>query len=216
MNNILGIGVIGLGQISQIAHLPYLNELPEYEIRAICDISDKVLNSMGRRFGVVNCYSDYKELLGQADIDAVLVSTSDHADIAVDALNVGKHVFCKKPMAFNLLQCDAMIEAANNSHVKLMIGYMKRFDPAYQFALPILKDIIGLRFIRVHDLAGREHINRENYDLVARRCTGGYKKKVTACGTRCQVSSHRFKQGGLGGRLRTVAWALLPRFNCAA
>ena len=90
MNNILGIGVIGLGQISQIAYLPYLNELPEYEIRAICDISDKVLNSMGRRFGVVNCYSDYKELLGQADIDAVLVSTSDHADIAVDRLAIAR------------------------------------------------------------------------------------------------------------------------------
>ena len=167
MKKTLGIGVIGLGQISQIAHLPYLNELPDYEIRAICDISDKVLNSMGRRFGIVNCYKDYKKLLGQADIDAVLVATSDHADIAVDALNAGKHVFCEKPMAFNLLQCDAMIEAADNNHVKLMIGYMKRYDPAYQFALPILNDIQGLRFIRVHDLAGGEHINSEIYDLVA-------------------------------------------------
>ena len=68
MKKTLGIGVIGLGQISQIAHLPYLNELPDYEIRAICDISDKVLNSMGRRFGIVNCYKDYKKLLGQAEL----------------------------------------------------------------------------------------------------------------------------------------------------
>jgi predicted dehydrogenase len=167
MKKRIGVGVIGTGQIAQIAHLPFLTELPEFDVRAICDLSQDILNTVGRRFGVANCYTDYRDLLKQPDIDAVLVSTVDHAEIAIAALNAGKHVMCEKPMAFNLEQCDAMNEAAARNGVKLMIAYMKRYDPAYQFALPLIHDIQGLRFIRVHDLAGDYHINNEIYDLVA-------------------------------------------------
>jgi len=165
MKKTLGVGVIGCGQIAQIAHLPFLNELPEYEVRAICDLSQHILDTVGKRFGVSKRYLDYHDLVKQPDIDVVLVSTVDHADIAIAALNAGKHVFCEKPMAFNLEQCDAMIEASKRNNVKLTIGYMKRHDPAYQFALPLLHEIKDLRLIRVHDLAGDYHINNEIYDL---------------------------------------------------
>ena len=167
MKKVLGVGVIGTGQIAQIAHLPFLTELPDYEVRAICDLSSDILSKVGKRFGIPNCYTDYRDVLKRSDVDVVLVSTVDHAEIAIAAMNAGKHVFCEKPMAFNLAQCDAMNEAAKRNHVKLMIGYMKRHDPAYQFALPLLNGIESLRFIRVHDLAGDYHINNEIYDLVA-------------------------------------------------
>ncbi len=165
MNKILGVGVIGCGQIAQIAHLPFINELSEFESRAICDISQNILNTVGKRFCVSKCYLDYRDLVKQPDIDVVLVSTVDHAEIAVAAMDAGKHVLCEKPMAFNLEQCDAMIEASKRNNVKLMIAYMKRYDPAYQFALPLLHEIKDLRLIRVHDLAGDYHINNEIYDL---------------------------------------------------
>ena len=166
MKRILGVGIIGCGQIAQIAHLPYLNELPDFEINAVCDLSEKILSHVSKRFSVNNLFTDYRDLLQQKDIEVVVVSTTDHAEIAIAALNAGKHVLCEKPMAFNLAQCDAMIEAAEQNHVKLMIGYMKRYDPAYQFSLPLIKEITGLRLIRIHDLAGDFQINNQIYDLV--------------------------------------------------
>jgi predicted dehydrogenase len=165
VKKVIGVGIVGCGQIAQIAHLPLLNELPTFEIRAVCDLSQKILTHVSKRFSVASTYTDYHDLLKQKDIDVVLVSTTDHAEIAIDAMNAGKHVFCEKPMAFNLTQCDAMIEAAKRNHVKLMVGYMKRFDPAVQFAIPLIKETTGIRFIRVHDLAGDFQINNEIYDL---------------------------------------------------
>ena len=166
MKKSIGVGVIGCGQIAQIAHLPYLNELPNFEINAVCDLSEKILSHVSKRFSVSKSYTDYRALLEQKDIEAVVVSTTDHAEIAIDALNAGKHVLCEKPMAFNVSQCDAMIDAAKRNHVKLMIGYMKVYDPAVQFALPLIKELTGLRLIRVHDYAGDFQINNEIYDLV--------------------------------------------------
>ena len=59
----LRVGVIGCGQIAQIMHLPYLMELPQYELGAICDISAKVVNTVGEWYGVSDRYVDYKQLL---------------------------------------------------------------------------------------------------------------------------------------------------------
>lgn len=165
MEKVLKVGVIGCGEIAQIAHIPYLQELPGFEVAAICDISRHVVDQVGDRFGVNDKYLDYREMLSRTDLDAVLVSNHDHAEPSIAAMRAGKHVLVEKPMAFNLDQADQMLAAAEENDVKLMIAYMKRYDPAYEWALPQFKAMEDLRLIRMHDFAGGYEINDEIYDL---------------------------------------------------
>lgn len=165
MDRTLKVGVVGCGQIAQIAHIPYILELPNLELAAVCDLSPKVSEAVARQYGIQRYYTDYHELINQPDIDAVCICNKDHAPVAVAAMNAGKHVITEKPMAFNLEECDQMIAAAKANHVKLMVAYMKRYDPAYEWALGKFKDIQNLRLIRVHDFGGTYTINNKIYDL---------------------------------------------------
>jgi predicted dehydrogenase len=164
-DRVLRVGVIGCGQIGQIMHLPYLKELPQFEIAALCDISESLVEAVGAHYGVERRYTDHRALLEQRDIDCVLNITRDHAQVSIDAAEAGKHVMSEKPIAFNLEEADAVIAAAKRNRVKLMIAYMKRYDPSYQWALPLFKSMRDLRLIRVHDYGGEFAINDEIYDL---------------------------------------------------
>ena len=162
----LRVGIVGCGQIAQIMHLPYLTELPQYEITALCDISPKVLNTVGEWYHVNNRYEDYNELIARDDVDVVLVLTVDHASVAEAAANRGKHVFVEKPLCFTLAEGDRVIEAAKRNHVHVMVGYMKRFDPGYVYGAQSMKTMQDVRLIRVHDFAGNFGMHGQLYTLV--------------------------------------------------
>lgn len=166
MDKTLKVGIIGCGQIAQIAHIPYALELPNMELVAICDISPKVINIIGDRYGIKKRFTNYQDLISLPELDVVCIANKDHAPVAIAAMNSGKHVLTEKPMAFNLEECDQMITAAKTNHVKLMVAYMKRYDPAYEWALAKFRDIQNLRLIRVHDFGGTYTINNRIYDLV--------------------------------------------------
>jgi len=133
LSNPTRVGVVGCGLIAQVMHLPYLTELHDrFEIVALCDVSESVAHQCGERFGVTNIHSRWQDLLGE-DLDAVMVLTSgDHGPIAVEAARAGMHVFVEKPMALSSAECAAMVEAADAADVRLMVGTMKRYDPAYE------------------------------------------------------------------------------------
>jgi predicted dehydrogenase len=162
----LKVGVIGCGQIAQIAHLPYLQELPMFEIGAVCDVSPTVADAVGERFGVRRRYQQFSELVKQQDLDAVLVTNKNHAGPAIAAMEAGKHTLVEKPIALNMAQADEMIAAARRNRVKLMVGYMKLYDPAFQLAQEYVAGMGKIHLIRVHDFAGSYKINSEIYDLV--------------------------------------------------
>ncbi len=82
----------------------------------------------------VSTYVGLPELLGHPDLDAVwlVTPTSLHADQVIVALEAGKHVFCEKPLALETVDCDRVIAVADKRPSQLvMIGFMRRFDPAY-------------------------------------------------------------------------------------
>lgn len=165
-NSVLRVGIVGCGEIAQVGHLPLLTELPNYKVTALCDLSEKIIKYLGNMYGITNLYTDYRELVKSDDVDIVLVANKDHTPITLAALNAGKHVFCEKPLCFNLEEADLIIEAEKRNNVKLMVGLMKRYDPAFQYALPIIKDMDDVHLIRVHDFAGDYTINSEIYDEV--------------------------------------------------
>ena len=146
----LSVGVIGAGLIAQVMHLPYLIELSDlFEVRAICDSSSKVVNSCGARLGIESRFTDWRQLL-EEDLDAVLVLTSgSHAPVAIAAAETGKHVFVEKPMCYSIAEGVQMLATAENSQTVLMVGYPKRYDPAYRRVSDEVRRLADLRFVRL-------------------------------------------------------------------
>src|SRR6266705_133671 len=129
----LRVGVIGCVLIAQVMHLHYLRELADrFEIAAVCDVSDEVRSICAREYGVPEQFASWQELLTRP-LDAVLVLTSgSHAPIAVAAAEAGLHVLVEKPMCFSVAEGQEMVAAADRAGKVLMVGYNKRYDPAYR------------------------------------------------------------------------------------
>ena len=127
------VGVIGCGGIANKKHMPSYASNKRAELVAFCDIIEERAIEANKQYGNENTkyYTDYKELLKDESIDAVLVLThnAEHCRISVDALNAGKHVLCEKPMAMNYEEAKKMIEARDKSGKILTIGYQNRFRP---------------------------------------------------------------------------------------
>ena len=127
------IGVIGCGGIANGKHMPAEKRNPASELVAFCDIIEERAVKAKEDFGTKDSavYTDYRELLKDKSIDAVLVLTPNcaHCEITVAALNAGKHVLCEKPMAMNYAEAKQMLEARDKSGKVLTIGYQNRFRP---------------------------------------------------------------------------------------
>lgn len=135
MNNKVRIGVIGSGSFGE-RHIEAIFQLKNAELVAICDTSESNLKNCAAKYGIESTYTDYKELLKREDIDAVTLPLPDqvHRQIAVDAMHAGKHVFCEKPMALNMDDCRAMIQATKDTGKKFMVGQVCRYAPAFVLA----------------------------------------------------------------------------------
>jgi len=148
------VGVIGCGLIAQVMHLPYLSELSDrFEIAAVCDLRGAVAAGCAERYGVQRVHARWEDLLAAPGLDAVLIATSgDHAPIAIAAARAGLHVFVEKPMALSSADAASMVEAAEVADVRLMVGTMKRYDPAYERLGELLGEVSDLRLVRVTTL----------------------------------------------------------------
>jgi myo-inositol 2-dehydrogenase/D-chiro-inositol 1-dehydrogenase/scyllo-inositol 2-dehydrogenase (NAD+) len=103
---------------------------------ALVDQSRDALRTASERYGIEDCYVSLEQALEHDSFDAVVITTPTftHKSLTVLAANHGKHVFCEKPMALNLVECDEMIAAVRHSGVTLQIGFMRRFDPEFAAA----------------------------------------------------------------------------------
>ena len=146
----LKVGVIGCGGIAQMMHLPHLRELEDrYQVVGLADVDRVRLNSVADYYGISRRFTDYRELLA-IDLDAVMVLTSgSHSAMAVAAARAGKHVFVEKPLCYTTREIDQIAEAVQSSGVQLMVGYMKRYDPAYRYGQRIIRELEDVRYVRV-------------------------------------------------------------------
>jgi predicted dehydrogenase len=149
----LRVGVIGCGLIAQVMHLHYLRELADrFEIAALCDVSEELTRACASDYGVPRTFTRWQDLLA-SPLDAVLILTSgSHAPIALAAAKAGKHMLIEKPMCFSVAEGRAMIEAASRAKVTLMVGYNKRYDPAYRRLAEEMRSLSDLRLLRVTTL----------------------------------------------------------------
>ena len=152
------VGVAGLGAVAQAVHLPLLARHDEaFRISAIADFSADLRESLGERYRVpVDARSEtVAELLARDDLDAVVLLTSgSHGADALAALERGLWVLCEKPLATTTAEIDRL--AASPNADRLLLGYMKSWDPAVEEAERILREeraTFGeLRSIDVHVL----------------------------------------------------------------
>jgi predicted dehydrogenase len=126
------VGLVGTGVIAQVMHLHYLAELSGvFEVAALCDLDGDSARACADRYGVPAAYTDWHDLIAHP-LDAVMVLTSgSHATIAEAAARAGRHVFVEKPMCYSAAEGQAMVAAADQAGVILMVGYPKRYDPAF-------------------------------------------------------------------------------------
>lgn len=115
-------------------------ELPGAVVKTVCDRDPSALAKAHARYPVVNVTEDYEDVLRDPEIDAVLIATpiSTHYDLAMAAINAGKHVFVEKPMTSSVAQARKLVEAAANAGLTLMVGH------TFEFSAPVLaiKDLI--------------------------------------------------------------------------
>ena len=118
----LKVGIVGVGSIARVAHIGNYNAMPDVEIAAVCDIVPEKMEFSGIPVGAAK-YTDYREMIDRADIDAVDICTPNdlHSEIAVYALDHGKHVFCEKPDAISAAERQKMSEAEARSGKTLMV-----------------------------------------------------------------------------------------------
>jgi predicted dehydrogenase len=128
--------LVGAGRAGQVHAESLVQHLPEGKLVALVDQDAAALQKMGDRFGVEARFSSLEAAIDGVAFDAVVITTPTftHRDLAATATTSGKHVFCEKPMALTIEECDEMIAVGERNGVILQIGFMRRFDPDFQAA----------------------------------------------------------------------------------
>ena len=128
----LKIGIIGAGRIGKV-HLESISyHVKNATVTAMADpFMNEETEKLIRSYGVSKVTKDYKDILNDKDIDAVLVcsSTDTHAAISIEAINAGKHVFCEKPVDHSIEKIQAVADALKeHPDIKFQVGFNRRFD----------------------------------------------------------------------------------------
>ncbi|CAI7620917.1 unnamed protein product [Penicillium glandicola] len=158
-NRILRVGIIGCGEITQVAHIPNFGFLSDYfQVSYLCDVSDKALEHCSKKVigGAPKTTREAEELCASTDVDIVMIANSDafHVPHAVLGLKHGKVVFIEKPMALSLQDADQLIELEKQTSGKLMVGYMRRYASAFIDAVKEIGSLDRVCYARVRDIVG--------------------------------------------------------------
>lgn len=129
------VGIIGAGRIGKVHTTSICNIVKNAKIKTIADpFMNEETDKWAKSMGVANTTRDYKEILADLEIDAVLIcsSTNTHSPISVEAIKAGKHVFCEKPIDHDIDKIKEVIDALKDSKVKYQVGFNRRFDHNFE------------------------------------------------------------------------------------
>ena len=125
------IGIIGAGRIGKVHAKNITRFVPQLQIKAVADpFMNAEMEQFAKELGIPQTCKDPQQLFRDPEIQAVLIcsSTNTHADLIHQAAAAGKHIFCEKPIDYDINRVRSAIEAANQAGVKLQIGFCRRFD----------------------------------------------------------------------------------------
>jgi len=145
----LKIGVFGAGHLGKI-HIKLILELPQlFELVGFYDIDDNNARQVEENFKVKR-FQSLDDLLSNVDCIDIVTPTISHFELAERALNAGKHIFIEKPISQTVEEAEKILELAQKNRLKVQIGHVERFNPAFQKALPFFNEPM---FIETHRLA---------------------------------------------------------------
>lgn len=145
----LKVGVVGAGHLGKI-HIRLILELKEkFELVGFHDMHPETVNSVISIFGIKH-FDDFDDLLDNVECVVVVTPTISHFNYASKAIKRSKHVFIEKPLTETVEEAKNLIDLAHEAGVKVQVGHVERFNPAYQAALPYLNNPM---FIESHRLA---------------------------------------------------------------
>ena len=136
------IGVIGPGSRGQFL-MSFIQKNPKAKIVALCDVYQPSLDSALKMVPDAVVYNDYRKLLEDKNIDAVVIATplDRHYQMAMDALDAGKDVFCEKAMCYELSQCHDVYKKFKSGNNIFFVGQQRLFDPRYIQVMKLVHDI---------------------------------------------------------------------------
>jgi predicted dehydrogenase len=144
----LNIGVIGAGHLGRI-HIKLLKQISEWNLIGFYDADEAVRKKVEDEFQVTG-YSSLEDMIDQCDAVDVVTPTSTHYDCAVKVLKKSKHLFIEKPVTSTIEEAKSLLHLANEAKVKVQVGHVERFNPAFIAARPYCSQPM---FIESHRLA---------------------------------------------------------------
>lgn len=159
IGRILRVGIIGCGEISQVAHIPNLNFIAhKFQTTYLCDVSEQALAHCSRRVQgpPPQTTLDAGELCSSPDVDIVLIANADayHVDHGILALQNDKFCLIEKPAAVSFCDIDRLIEAEKSSKGKVFVGTMRRYATAFVDAVEEVGGLEKIQYARVRDIIG--------------------------------------------------------------
>ena len=131
----ISLGIIGAGRIGKVHAQSIMNHITSARLKTIADpFMNEETEASLRALGVSDCTKDYKKILNDPEIDAVLIcsSTNTHADISLEAIAAGKHVFCEKPVSQDIAKIREVMEKLKGTKLKYQVGFNRRFDHNFE------------------------------------------------------------------------------------
>ncbi|MFT6970423.1 MAG: putative dehydrogenase [Roseivirga sp.] len=144
----LKIGVLGAGHLGKI-HIKCIKDIPEYELVGFYDASAENAAVVSKELSI-KAFATIDALLKEVDVIDIVTPTLSHYDCAEQALSAGKHVFIEKPVTNTVEEAEKLIALSRSNKLKVQVGHVERFNPAYIAAKPFLKQPM---FIETHRLA---------------------------------------------------------------
>lgn len=138
----IAIGIIGAGRIGRIHAGHLIHDAPKARVKWISDVKSEAAEKCASDLGVAGVCADYRKILEDRDVDAVVISSSSetHAVILKAAAEAGKHIFCEKPIAHDLGVIEETLRVAESNRVKLMVGFNRRFDPNFRRVRDLIEE----------------------------------------------------------------------------
>jgi myo-inositol 2-dehydrogenase/D-chiro-inositol 1-dehydrogenase len=149
----LNVGLIGLGEVAQLMHLPLLADDPRFRIAAVTDLSPSLTARIAARYNA-RALPDAAALTADATLDAVFVLTPDHlhAAQAEAVIRAGRHLFLEKPAALTAAQLRPLLDLDRDNPRIAFVGYMRRYAPAFLELKRRLPPAGQIRHVRIRDI----------------------------------------------------------------
>jgi predicted dehydrogenase len=143
--DLLNIGVLGAGPISQAAHFEACQKARNVNLYAICDSAADLLENAVAGYRPERVYGDFDSMLADTNVHAVLIGVADqfHVPLSLKAVAAGKHVLVEKPAGVSVEECEDLCKLVEASSLVFQIGHNRRFDPGVAFAHQFVKNELG-------------------------------------------------------------------------